>query len=679
MQNAPCDRRLLHVATAVFIGLGLVLGVAQFAVYFRAPLVEVGDAAVNALQANNARHFTELYGNYSRFEFNHPGPAFFYVYAAGEFLFHDLLHLTPFADGAHLLAGMLLQVLFFALALAILSDHIPWRAFVPASLVAAALYFGPLREPFVSIWPPHQLLMPSLCFLAACVSVACGRIGHLPVAVLAGGFLFHGHVAQVLFVVPLGGAAAWLCIKRMRAEAGGTPLRDIATRHRRTGAVCAGLIVVFLLPLCVDVVTRGRQSNVATIFGRFWANAGDTKTTMQALFYYVSFATASRDQADVFTRTGPQIYAFVAQHLWPIAAWGAVFLLSPVLAFAWRSRIPPTERRFFALAYGFLAAAVVLCVLWGKAQAGQMEHFNGYFYYAFYFFSLALLLGLLSRTVDKVWSQLITGSLCAIAAAIFVHSFHQIPMPHDRNGLPIRRGVESALSSDPDHGPKLLVFEQHSWPTVAGVALDLQRRGVMFYTEPWWSFMFGRRHQINDEDATPEDHADVWWIAKPGAGGTPISPDLSIFSAPAPIRPDGGEIRLRVNENGFRYVACGFGVGNADFASSDLPRAVLLFRPEKAQRDVRVVFDAQGISPGNGASPAQPADVFFDGQAVGRVAAGERSEVGVIVPASLWNSQPRGKIELRFPTAVASRSIGRPAYRSWAAWDIWRIRFEQAP
>jgi len=180
--------------------LVIALGIAGAPVYFGLPILETGDVGINALQVENAKHFSELYGNYSRFEFSHPGPVFFYVYATGERLFTDLLHLTPAPGNAHLLTCMMLQSFFFALGLTLLAAHVPWRMALPFALLIAALHFGPLREPFVSLWPPHVLLMPFFCFLIACISVASGRVGHLPFMVLAGCFLFHGHVAQPLFV-----------------------------------------------------------------------------------------------------------------------------------------------------------------------------------------------------------------------------------------------------------------------------------------------------------------------------------------------------------------------------------------------------------------------------------------------------------------------------------------------
>ena len=42
-----------------------------------------------------AQHFQQLTGNYSRVHFHHPGPVFLYVGAAGQWLFHQVLHVVP--------------------------------------------------------------------------------------------------------------------------------------------------------------------------------------------------------------------------------------------------------------------------------------------------------------------------------------------------------------------------------------------------------------------------------------------------------------------------------------------------------------------------------------------------------------------------------------------------------
>ena len=674
MTHAAVRRPLLPLAAAIFFGLVVALGAAGFDLYFKTDLLEVGDVAVNALQVDNAKHFSELYGNYSRFEFNHPGPAFFYVYAAGEGLFYDLLHVVPSPGNAQLLASMCLQCAFFAAALAVFLSWLPWRALPPLALLAAALYFGSLPDAFISIWPPHVLLMPFLCFLVAGVSVAAGEARHLPLLVVAGGFLFHGHVAQPLFVGALGALAVGACAWRLRARQ--PSWRAVAAARRGTLVVSAGLAGLFLLPLLLDVLLRGRRSNVATILGRFYANTGDSKTPLQSLLYFCSFATSARNQEDIFTTPGPQIGEFFAAHLPAVAAWAAVFFLPPLLAWLLRRRLPAEERRFFLFGYLFLAATVGLCVVWGMAQAGPMVQFNGHFYYSVYYFALLLALGLAARGLGRVTPPAAVVAVCAVAAVVFTWSLRPVRLTDDEiTGRAIRQGVATALREDPDGAPKLLVFEHFHWPQVAAVALELQRRGLKFYLAPWWSFMFGRQHELTRLARPPEDHAQVWWITTPAQGGIPIAPDLSIFTQPAPLRPEGGTIDFHKAANGFRYLVTGLQAGHDDYAPTDLPRLALVFTPLHAEHDLRIVFDAQ-----SGTDGPQPADVFLNGHPLGRVvAAGQRAQLTVTAPAALWNEWSRGTLELRFPAADHARFYKRPDYEQWSAWSLWKISFERAP
>src|SRR5205085_9437564 len=62
---------------------------------FRTHIYEADDYAANSLQVLKAKSFHETVGNYCRFGFHHPGPAFFYVYAAGEAVFFDGVHVVP--------------------------------------------------------------------------------------------------------------------------------------------------------------------------------------------------------------------------------------------------------------------------------------------------------------------------------------------------------------------------------------------------------------------------------------------------------------------------------------------------------------------------------------------------------------------------------------------------------
>lgn len=696
MPTVSGTRSTWLTALALFLGLGFALGAAGYDQYFRTPFLETGDSAVNALQIDNAGRLEELYGNYSRWEFNHPGPAFFYVYAAGEAVFHHLLAVCPAPGNAHIFTSMLVQAFFYSLALAVLTTHLRWRAFLPLALLAGAFQFGaisaaiaPSPGPFMSIWPPWVLLMPALCFLAASVSVANGRSRHLGIATLAGGFLFHGHVAQPLFVGTLGGLAlvAWRWNERVLSW------RDFGRAHRPALLLSGGLALLFIAPLAIDVATLGTRSNVATILGRFYSNTNDdggSKTALESSQYFLTFATTSTTQEFLFPQRDPrkpglpkpasQAPAFLAQHPLSLALWSAIFCLPPLGAWLGRRRLEDGERRFFATAYPFLVVAIGVCLLWGLAQAGLMYHFNGIFYYAVYYFGALLALGLVARIFERMATAAVVGALCAMAAVIFTWSFRLPRISPGGNGESVLASVEAALQADQTGKAKLLVLEHRDWPTVAGIAVELQRRGIPYYVNPYWEYMFGRAHDQTLLGPNPEEKVSLWWITAPEAGDqafeAPGGVPLAIHQEPAPLNPHDGEIAFKSGLNGFRYLVSGLTIGNVEYGSTVLPQLTLLFRPVPADRDVRMVLDAAASR--KDAPVSQPAEVLFNGEPVGKVEAGERAELAVTIPRELWNRSPRGKLEIRFPNSSPVRALKRPRYEIWPAWDIWTIHFRYA-
>jgi hypothetical protein len=698
MPTASGTRSTWLTALALFLGLAFALGAAGYDQYFQTPFLETGDSAVNALQIDNAGRLQELYGNYSRFEFSHPGPAFFYVYALGEAVLHRLLAVCPAPGNAHLFTSMLVQAFFYSLALAVLGSHLRWRAFLPLALLAGAWYFGRITislkgdpGPFMSIWPPWVLLMPALCFLAASVSVATGRSSHLVIATLSGGFLFHGHVAQPLLV----GSLAGLAMLVWRRQEWALSWREFFRAHRPAFLVGAGLALLFVAPLAIDVATLGTRSNVATILGRFYSNTkdnGGSKTALESAQYFLTFATAATNQEFLFPQNDPEkpeeprpeplAPAFLADHALRISFWMGIFGVPPLLAFFFRRRLEPGETRFLRIGYGFLLAAVGVCLLWGLAQAGPMYHFNGIFYYAVYYFGILLGLGLVARFFEHLSTPAVVPALCAVAAVLFTWSFRLPRLPAGGNGESVQAGVAAALQADSSGKPKLLVFEHRDWPTVAGIAVELQRRGIKYYVNPYWEYMFGQAHDQKLLGANPEEKTDVWWITSPEPGDqalqAPGGVPLAIHLQPESVKPQDGVLDFKSGLNGFRHLVSGLTVGNKDHASTVLPRLAFLFQPEPAERDVWISFDAAATASRKDAPVSQSAEVVFNGQLLGKVSAGERGELPVIIPRELWNRQPRAKLEVIFPDASPVRALKRPRYEIWPAWDLWAIRFRYA-
>lgn len=208
---------------------------------FGHPVYEAGDPAANSILTMQAKHFALLTGHYSRVGFHHPGPAFFYVQAAGEWLLHDVTGVVPAAYNGQAIAIMALNATLIALALTILYS---WVRSTPAVLTAAGITLIFLAEHpqlVCSTWMPHACFAPFFLYLVAVASVAAGRLRHLWIMVLAGGLLVHGH-AEFLLLVPLLALAALV------------PQRRQLLTHRRDVLVAAAVLALFLLPMLLNVI-----------------------------------------------------------------------------------------------------------------------------------------------------------------------------------------------------------------------------------------------------------------------------------------------------------------------------------------------------------------------------------------------------------------------------------------
>ena len=106
---------VMAVATAVLF----VLLCVRNRFLFTTRLYEDADMGANSILIEQARHFTLLVGNYSRYHFHHPGPAYMYVQAAGESLLWAWLHVVPTAWNGQLFAVYLLNSMFVAVVVGV--------------------------------------------------------------------------------------------------------------------------------------------------------------------------------------------------------------------------------------------------------------------------------------------------------------------------------------------------------------------------------------------------------------------------------------------------------------------------------------------------------------------------------------------------------------------------------
>jgi hypothetical protein len=184
-----------------FLVIAAVL-LARNAYLFSTKIYENQDYAANTIAVLQAKHFQLLLGNYSKENFYHPGPAFLYVMAAGESLFHDALHLVPTPWNGQVLAILLLNAALLAAAVAVIARHAKSTQ-VTLACAALVLLFVALHPLTVnSPWFPYLYFAPALLMLVSAASVATGETFALPVLALSAWLCIHGQ-AEFLVFAPL--------------------------------------------------------------------------------------------------------------------------------------------------------------------------------------------------------------------------------------------------------------------------------------------------------------------------------------------------------------------------------------------------------------------------------------------------------------------------------------------
>ena len=653
----PMNRLRFQPGWAIFLAIVLLGAAVNARLYFATPLHELSDFAVNALQIDQAKHLREIHGNYSRFNFDHPGPAFFYVYALGEGLFYDTLHLTASPAAAHLLAGLMLQAAFFALALALAARWVRAPGFLPLALLAAAVHFSLATHAFTSIWPPHVLALPFLAFLIAAASVAAGRGEDLPWLVLSGSFLVHGHASEPLFVVALA-LGAYGCLKRGQGRAE-PPLPPPWRAFPRAHRLAAALLGLFLLPLLLDL-RHGRTSNFAAILRHLQFNEA-RKSLSDSLLYLLSFFGYLHDQEGRFDPATLAHASFLREHWILYASWTAALAAAVAVLTGHLGTIDEVTRRFGRYLLGFTGLTMALCLEWGILQTGPMFEFNGYFYYSVIYALGLLLCSLLAGALPGAFAGRRGILLCAAAAVIAGFGLRVDPEETSRQGVALRRAVLLARSADPDPAaPKLLVFAHDDWSTAAATGLALERAGTAFYVTASWDFMFQRAHEVpRSLLLDPAAHLSVWrFLHRPeGDPAVRLTDEISVVFQPATLSPEGGLIDFSGRGHLEWYALAGIVTPDSESTWTDSPDVAVQFRPLPTTHDVVLRLTASPFLCGK-KLPDQVVEMRFNGVLVTTADLTRPGEMRAVIPRALWNQRPVALFALHLPHARTPASLG---------------------
>ena len=226
-------RSALALAGLVF--LIVILSIARRS----SPTFPVSDEAVIELSTLNALHGHQLLGPYSRYGWNHPGPALYYLLAP----FYGLSGERSVGLAAGALAinmagvGLIVWILF--------TRGGPSLAIGFALFVAA--YLARLDGLLASSWNAHVAILAAMGVIVSSAAVAAGSVGMIPLFVVLASVVVQTHVALLPLV-----AIAGLFV--------GVGL-GLAATSRRVGPVLNlaawTALVLWLLPIVEQMAPTG--------------------------------------------------------------------------------------------------------------------------------------------------------------------------------------------------------------------------------------------------------------------------------------------------------------------------------------------------------------------------------------------------------------------------------------
>lgn len=460
---------------------------------FTTRLYEQGDGGANSILIEQAKHFTLLVGNYSRERFHHPGPAYMYVQAIGEYLFQNALHLVPTAWNAHMLSVFALDCAFVSLAVGIAYG---WTRSLRGAGACMAVFAGfVIAYPPIlnSDWMPYMYVLAYMVFLVAAGSVAAGRGQDAWIFALTGWLLVHGHACFLLFVPAVTAAVLagvlWPRRHTLRASAG-----RFFREQRRNWIPVAVISTLFALPIVVNLALH-------------WP--GDFGN-------YLSYGGSGRAGG----HSPRQVIEYVLWFWWPHHHAWLVPLLGYPAALAAVRWLSPARLRGFLLA--MLALNGVSSLAFGLYAAVGIDdltqYYIGYFYWSAPLITVLVVVLAAFEAVPRTGAlaaRLSTGvALGAAVAGVAVLAV----IPGTRTSTndidqALPRVVATLAARAP--GQMIVLHIDHpAWVETTGFLVQAERSGARAcLDEPWFTFLMTRQFICTPAQAAS---GEGYWFYPPG-------------------------------------------------------------------------------------------------------------------------------------------------------------------
>jgi len=417
--------------------------VVRNAYLFTTKIYPDSDFAADTVYVLQAKRFDWLTGDYSRLRFYHPGPAFLYVEAWGDWLFHDVAHLVPTPWNGQLLAILLLNAALLATALSVVTrDGGTPTAVACLGTVLAFVVLHPLTVN--SNWPPYYFFAPTLLLLVSAAAVAAGRTSAVPLLCLGAGLCIHGH-AEFLFFAPI------LVLFALAALFAPHWRHPWALLRVSPGHWLGGLAITLVLALPLVLYTILYWPGQWPLYLAY-SRANDLHNTLaQGVGYMLRFWWPGE----------PARGAYRPEHVVVTVAGILLFALALWLA---RTCLHPGQRRFLLWSLAIVALMTVLFTYYAWQDIDELfTAYEGYFYWsAPLLLLLTTVAGITARIPPAAWRR-VTPVLAAVTAA-FAVAASIVPLHAEPDG-------PGQYSGDPGvpHDVALLAAARHGRPVVLNI------------------------------------------------------------------------------------------------------------------------------------------------------------------------------------------------------------------
>jgi hypothetical protein len=470
---------MVNVAMVFLAVLAILVWIAAQALTGK--VTPMGDYAADMLLANRIRdEGVLLVGHYSRWEFNHPGPFWFYYNHAMEVLF-AWTHASR--QQLWLLGNVLLNAVFATFAAFALSRYALERAITAGAALVIVVLIGLLGTDLVSMWMPYRMITPYLAFCACLLHLADGNHRYLPGAAFLASILIHGYATMPVFTLPLLLAClaiGWLRTRRQIDHAG----------LRRHVALACGIGALFAVPILWDAFS-GADSNAAKLLAaqaRFSKIGGSSWEEMRVFALRL-----------VFERNAIRY----------------MLALPLILLLALISDLPE-KLKAKRLAVSLLFVALTfMTVIYYKSTPGPVHSFVAQFYVALPVVLLSFFLMALASARKMQAGPEMRGPGMrkpglafkpAARSLLILLALVAILLPVGRLGPNERsEAVESFAQFMREHrqGGSMIAIDyidHDTWPFMAGLLLELDRQGIPACTT-WqqMSFLYTRKETCPTE------------------------------------------------------------------------------------------------------------------------------------------------------------------------------------